>query len=187
MDRYNHDLGEDTDDTDDSPLIGSFSSCSPQYRKVTQSSRLGFSEEEDASSSSVQLKAFSRGDSGQSDHSESPLSHLDSSNFETPELEVAPSTSRSESVATSLPSTSAKTSSKESPSTSTGTSGSLKAQPACLSTPESSQTESDDVSPQIQRKRRLHNKENLPRFSISIEENKTRYIFMYYSTTKLIS
>lgn len=35
MDRYNHDLGggDDTDDTEDSPLFGSFSSYSPQYRK----------------------------------------------------------------------------------------------------------------------------------------------------------
>lgn len=34
MDRYNHDLaGEDTDDTDDTPVIGSFSSYTPQYRK----------------------------------------------------------------------------------------------------------------------------------------------------------
>ncbi|XP_036213998.2 microtubule-associated serine/threonine-protein kinase 1 isoform X2 [Bactrocera oleae] len=34
MDRYNHDLaGEDTDDTDDTPVFGSFSSLTPQYRK----------------------------------------------------------------------------------------------------------------------------------------------------------
>lgn len=35
-------------------------------------------------------------------------------------------------------------------------------------TPDSSQTESDDVSPQIQRKRRL--RENVPRFSISADD-----------------
>lgn len=39
------------------------------------------------------------------------------------------------------------------------------------STPESSQTESDDVSPQVQRKRRLHTREGLPRFSISTEDD----------------
>lgn len=41
-----------------------------------------------------------------------------------------------------------------------------------LSTPESSQTDSDDVSPQIQRKRRTgaHSRDLLPRFSISIED-----------------
>uniref|UniRef100_A0A1B0BXN9 non-specific serine/threonine protein kinase n=1 Tax=Glossina palpalis gambiensis TaxID=67801 RepID=A0A1B0BXN9_9MUSC len=34
MDRYNHDLaGDDTDDTDDIPVFGSFSSYTPQYRK----------------------------------------------------------------------------------------------------------------------------------------------------------
>ena len=34
MDRYNHDLaGEDTDDTEDMPSFGSFSSYTPQYRK----------------------------------------------------------------------------------------------------------------------------------------------------------
>ncbi|KAK6641086.1 hypothetical protein RUM44_012787 [Polyplax serrata] len=43
---------------------------------------------------------------------------------------------------------------------------------ALPSTPESSQTESDDVSPQVQRKRRLHNRDSLPRFAISVEEDK---------------
>lgn len=38
MDRYNHDMGgDDTDDTDDLPLIGSFGSYSPQYRKNNSS------------------------------------------------------------------------------------------------------------------------------------------------------
>ncbi|KAL1129727.1 hypothetical protein AAG570_012671 [Ranatra chinensis] len=42
-------------------------------------------------------------------------------------------------------------------------------------TPESSQTESDDVSPQIQRKRRMQNREalQLPKFSISVEDERT--------------
>lgn len=40
-----------------------------------------------------------------------------------------------------------------------------------VSTPESSQTDSDDVSPQIQRKRKnTHQRDMLPRFSISIED-----------------
>lgn len=40
------------------------------------------------------------------------------------------------------------------------------------STPESSQTDSDDVSPQIQRKRRSgHSRDILPRFSISVEDD----------------
>lgn len=38
MDRYNHELGgDDTDETEDSPLIGSFSSYSPQYRRQNSS------------------------------------------------------------------------------------------------------------------------------------------------------
>nr|CAD7196037.1 unnamed protein product [Timema douglasi] len=133
MDRYNHDIGEDTDDTDESPLFGSFSSCSPQYRKVQ--TRLGpFDELEDG----ILRKSFSRGDSGQSDHSESSPSNFEG-NPDTPEIE--------------------------------GIHDLSERKVANLSTPESSQTESDDVSPQIQRKRRLHSKEALPRFSISVEDN----------------
>lgn len=41
---------------------------------------------------------------------------------------------------------------------------------ACHSTPDSSQTESDDISPQIQRKRLAHNRDKLPRFSISFDD-----------------
>jgi hypothetical protein len=37
IDRYNHELEDDTDDTDDSPVFGLFSSCSPQYRKANVS------------------------------------------------------------------------------------------------------------------------------------------------------
>ncbi|XP_023711287.1 microtubule-associated serine/threonine-protein kinase 3 isoform X7 [Cryptotermes secundus] len=141
VDRYNHDIGEDTDDTDDSPLFGSFSSCSPQYRKVQ--TRLGVYEELEDSTA---RKSFSRGDSGQSDHSESSPSNLGST-VDTPEadgikelVEFAEQ-SRQKKIANPT-------------------------------TPESSQTESDDVSPQIQRKRRLHSKDSLPRFSISIEDNR---------------
>ncbi|XP_044740959.1 microtubule-associated serine/threonine-protein kinase 2 isoform X2 [Chrysoperla carnea] len=39
-DRYNHEVADDTDDTDDSPVFGSFSSCSPQYRKQTTAASL---------------------------------------------------------------------------------------------------------------------------------------------------
>jgi hypothetical protein len=140
MDRYNHDIGEDTDDTDDSPLFGSFSSCSPQYRKVQ--TRLGMFEDLEESSG---RKSFSRGDSGQSDHSESSPSNLGST-VDTPETDgVRELTDFPKKIANPT-------------------------------TPESSQTESDDVSPQIQRKRRLHNKDSLPRFSISIEDNRARYV-----------
>ncbi|KFB46761.1 hypothetical protein ZHAS_00014763 [Anopheles sinensis] len=42
-----------------------------------------------------------------------------------------------------------------------------------LSTPESSQTDSDDVSPQIQRKRKIVHNRILPKFSISIEDDQS--------------
>lgn len=143
-DRYNHDIGEDTDDTDESPLFGSFSSCSPQYRKVA--TRLGLFEELDDGS---YRKSLSRTDSGQSDHSESSPSNVGST-LDTPETDGSREVREQ-----------------------TDTSSQKKIiQP---STPESSQTESDDVSPQIHRKRRLHSKEALPRFSISVEDNVNRY------------
>lgn len=145
MDRYNHDIGEDTDDTDDSPLFGSFSSCSPQYRKVQ--TRLGIYEELEDSTA---RKSFSRGDSGQSDHSESSPSNLGST-VDTPETdsvrELVDFAEQGHQKKIANP-----------------------------TTPESSQTESDDVSPQIQRKRRLHSKDSLPRFSISIEDNHCRSV-----------
>jgi len=145
MDRYSHDIGDDTDDTDESPLFGSFSSCSPQYRKVQ--TRLGIYEELEDSTA---RKSFSRGDSGQSDHSESSPSNLGST-VDTPETdsvrELVDFTEQAHQKKIANP-----------------------------TTPESSQTESDDVSPQIQRKRRLHNKDSLPRFSISIEDNRSRCV-----------
>lgn len=43
-----------------------------------------------------------------------------------------------------------------------------------ISTPDSSQTDSDDVSPQIQRKRKnTHQRDILPRFSVSIEDEQS--------------
>lgn len=47
------------------------------------------------------------------------------------------------------------------------------AQRKLINTPESSQTDSDDVSPQIQRKRKTgHSRDPIPRFSISIEDDR---------------
>ncbi|XP_063220188.1 microtubule-associated serine/threonine-protein kinase 3 isoform X2 [Bacillus rossius redtenbacheri] len=136
MDRYNHEIGEDTDDTDDSPLFGSFSSCAPKFRRVH--TRIAPSElAEDVSSK----KSISRNDSGQSDHSESSPSVLDGTT-DTSEVEASYDNGTDRTIANQ-------------------------------STPESSQTESDDVSPQIQRKRRLHYKETIPQFSMSVEENRS--------------
>lgn len=54
IDRYNHDLEDDTDDTDDSPVFGLFSSCSPQYKKV-HSSRLNSTADLDTSTDSIRI------------------------------------------------------------------------------------------------------------------------------------
>lgn len=54
IDRYNHDLEDDTDDTDDSPVFGLFSSCSPQYRKV-HSSRISSTPDQDTGSDSIRI------------------------------------------------------------------------------------------------------------------------------------
>ncbi|XP_026473119.1 microtubule-associated serine/threonine-protein kinase 3 isoform X2 [Ctenocephalides felis] len=114
VDRYNHEIaGDDTDDTDDSKLFGSFSSCSPQYRKV-QSNRLSHTETEPSEGK----KSF-----------------------------VTSGLKKLQADLNQLSCASNKT----------------------TSTPESSQTDSDDVSPQIQRRRR-HTRDALPRFSVSVED-----------------
>lgn len=51
-----------------------------------------------------------------------------------------------------------------------------------FSTPESSQTDSDDVSPQIQRKRKtIHARDVLPRFSISIDDDHNRLVSCFFT------
>lgn len=55
MDRYNHDIGDDTDDTDESPLFGSFSSYSPQSRKISQTRPPNFNPESETDSLKKQL------------------------------------------------------------------------------------------------------------------------------------
>lgn len=51
MDRYSHEIEDDTDDTDDSPVFGLFSSCSPQYRK-THGSKLNITSDSSSIKSS---------------------------------------------------------------------------------------------------------------------------------------
>lgn len=55
MDRYNHDMigGDDTDEQDDSPIFGSFSSYSPQYRKTYYSTSSPSSTSSSISSTSI--------------------------------------------------------------------------------------------------------------------------------------
>ncbi|XP_059610760.1 microtubule-associated serine/threonine-protein kinase 3 [Phlebotomus argentipes] len=180
MDRYNHDLGdEDTDETEDTPLFGSFSSYSHHFRKQQCSSRLTLS---NTSMESDELKKITTPELRKLD----VKSHRSIRMPSTPDTDYLPELLNTpdreeiktihqylrqqeqqrqtsfESVAnkhlppaafdgkkTPLPAPSRKT----------------------LSTPESSQTDSDDVSPQIQRKRKTgHSREILPRFSISIED-----------------
>ncbi|KAG8238601.1 hypothetical protein J437_LFUL018447 [Ladona fulva] len=168
IDRYNHDISEDTDDTEDSPHFATFSSCLPRYRKVQ--TKAGPSEEstsEGDGSIQKQSSSVSRGDSGQSDHSESPPSNACSAT-ETPDTERdgdvegvhSQKKGKSFSQISVLCGNSSVSEKKEN-------------SPAhAQSTPDSSQTESEDISPQIQRRRRLHTREALPRFSISVDEDR---------------
>lgn len=113
MERYNHDIGEDTDETEESFSLGTFSSCSPQYKKVQSQ----LSSQSSLDKTPPRKSSEKDETSSTSDVSSSPVAHV------------------------------------------------------VTSTPESSQTESDDISPQVQRKRRLH-KENIPRLSVSIDDEK---------------
>lgn len=120
MDRYNHDLDDDTDEMEDSPTFGSFSSCSTRYRKAHN--KLSWGDE-----------------AGSSSHECSPLALPP-----TPDTEEAPLIRVAEKT-----------------------------------TEESLTEESDEISPQVRRRRRLHSaKDTLPRFSISIEDEKCRLEFI---------
>ncbi|GFR17990.1 hypothetical protein TNCT_482852 [Trichonephila clavata] len=86
-DRYCHELedSEDLDDPDESSLFSSFSSCSPQFRKVYSRVERELEEEHMLQHTKEEYrKSFSRSDSNTSDHSESPNS-LMGSLAETPE------------------------------------------------------------------------------------------------------
>ncbi|XP_042224337.1 microtubule-associated serine/threonine-protein kinase 3-like isoform X4 [Homarus americanus] len=164
LDRYNHELEEDSEEGGEGGAFPSFSSYSPRYHKFTSSHSADApqldssfqvrkqnetSTEGGAEGADVGRGIVSRGDSGHSDQSESSRSTLESST-NTPDTE-----------------------SQDLPVTPDVNAGKLEGVPVCQSTPESSQTESEDVSPQVQRRRRLHShsRDSLPRFSISGEED----------------
>ncbi|XP_069960407.1 microtubule-associated serine/threonine-protein kinase 3 isoform X7 [Cherax quadricarinatus] len=167
LDRYNHELEEDSEEGGEGGAFPSFSSCSPRYHKFTSSQSADASQLD----SSFQLQRetsgeggqeldsgrglVSRGDSGHSDQSESSRSTLESST-NTPDNE-----------------------NQDLPVTLDVSGSKLDGGPVCQSTPESSQTESEDVSPQVQRRRRLHShsRDSLPRFSISGEEDWLSLLF----------
>lgn len=189
MDRYNHDLGEDTDDTDDSPLFGSFSSYSPQSRKISQTRLPLFNTSEPELDFS--RKQLFRGESDASDAQLSPgFANPTSIAVKTIQKNILtdrvvqpvatknssfydPAEKTEKSDDTNAATTSATTSTTFVPrdtSIANRKNNSGDALSVSLSTPDSSQTESDDVSPQIQRKRHSHTRDKLPRFSISIDD-----------------
>lgn len=195
MDRYNHDLGDDTDDTDDSPLFGSFSSYSPQSRKISQTRppQLNPDVDPDASKKQLfrtelegtfaQLSLGSNAPSAASPLSKLAEAHLFSqSSFEKhhrPPLLSVKSNSYAESQKTDRSHVVSSSSSCTTPGTAISSSnesqltivkGAPEGTSINLSTPDSSQTESEDISPQIQRKRHTHSRDKLPRFSISIDD-----------------
>ncbi|XP_022176732.1 microtubule-associated serine/threonine-protein kinase 3 isoform X2 [Myzus persicae] len=124
-DRYSHEIDEDTDD--DSLILGTFSSCSPQFKKVA--SKLSMSNEYSSLSPSVNYKDDS-------------LS-INTGMFDT-------SASEGETVDESLKSPVAK-----------------------KTTIDKSQNEDNESNTQISRRRRLYSKESIPKFSISIEDDRS--------------
>nr|XP_012151796.1 PREDICTED: microtubule-associated serine/threonine-protein kinase 3 isoform X6 [Megachile rotundata] len=181
MDRYNHDIGDDTDDTDDSPLFGSFSSYSPQSRKISQTRPPQLNPESESDSSKKQLFR------SELERTVAQLS-LGSNNSTTPPSKLIESTPSDKSRFSSSikSSTSSETPPKPDKSNTsfaspaTVTSGEsqltviknnqIEGTSINLSTPDSSQTESEDISPQIQRKRHVHSRDKLPRFSICVDD-----------------
>ncbi|KAG4079765.1 hypothetical protein HA402_014896 [Bradysia odoriphaga] len=185
MDRYNHDLaGEDTDETEDSPLIGSFSSYSPQYRRQN-SSRFPnqFSDNVGAAMSpnlsSHDVKLLTRPE----------LRKLDiPTNFKmpsTPDTESFPDLNTPDRDDIKSFQQYLKQQQSQPLASKLSTIDNRKlvdlhqisslASRKTISTPESSQTDSDDVSPQIQRKRKTGHRDILPRFSISVEDEHTGF------------
>ncbi|XP_055679138.1 microtubule-associated serine/threonine-protein kinase 3 isoform X2 [Lutzomyia longipalpis] len=183
MDRYNHDLGdEDTDETDDTPLFGSFSSYTHHFHKQHCSPHLTIPYGSSSSVGNDEMKKISTPELRKLDIK----SHRSVRMPSTPDTEYLPellNTPDREEIKTihqylrqqeqqrqlsieavankHLPPTAFNIKKTSLPAPSRKT----------LSTPESSQTDSDDVSPQIQRKRKTgHSKDILPRFSISIED-----------------
>ncbi|CAG7835410.1 unnamed protein product [Allacma fusca] len=152
VDRYQHDLEVDTDDTDDSPLFG-FSSCSQRYRKTQNRTRLAdngnapSTDRQDSSGTGSDGSiTYSKSDSGTPSSANNINSSSDRSHDKiktkagVPAAEEPQSQEKDKSCPAKLITQ--------------------------LSTPESSQTESEEVSPQLHRRRRAH-RESLPRFSIS--------------------
>jgi len=188
MDRYNHDLGDDTDDTDDSPLFGSFSSYSPQSRKISQTRPPQFNSDAESDASKKQLfrteleGTFAQLSLGSIVSSVTPPSKLaDPQSAQSSEKHRPVSSSsvknssenrtdKLNTMSSSCVTSSTTISSSNEPQLSVIKSSQAERTSINLSTPDSSQTESEDISPQIQRKRHTHSRDKLPRFSISVDD-----------------
>ena len=191
MDRYNHDIGDDTDDTDDSPLFGSFSSYSPQSRKISQTRPPQFNSDAESDASKKQLfrtefeGTFAQLSLGSIASSVAPPSKLaDPQSAQSSEKHRPPSSSVKNISCAENQTRTDKFNITSSSCVTSGTTISSSNEPQLssvkntqaertsinLSTPDSSQTESEDISPQIQRKRHTHSRDKLPRFSISVDD-----------------
>merc|ERR1719309_1449261 len=183
------------DSLEDAPLFRSFSSCSPRYRKVHAKdstallrhsiSRCESSDQSDALSlSSISGTSLgsspSSGNAGTSDNSKIVANNSNSPELRRPaeieNLSRAVNTKSCPELESMVANAGLKI-----PSTVGGTivaetkvlSDSKNASPAAqqsFSTTESSQTDSENSSPQLHRRRKHHNREQLPKFSISLEE-----------------
>lgn len=177
MDRYNHDLGDDTDDTDDSPLFGSFSSYSPQSRKISQTRPPQLNPDAESDATKKQLFRY------ELERTVAQLSLGSNASSVTPPSKLADEKHRplSSIKNTSCTENQNRTDKSNTSATSTTISNNesqltalknaqMEGMSINLSTPDSSQTESEDISPQIQRKRHTHSRDKLPRFSISVDD-----------------
>nr|XP_033341313.1 microtubule-associated serine/threonine-protein kinase 3 isoform X2 [Megalopta genalis] len=177
MDRYNHDIGDDTDDTDDSPLFGSFSSYSPQSRKISQTRPPQLNPESESDASKKQLfrteleRTVAQLSLGSSAMVTPPSKLTDSGPFE----KSRPSSSIKGNACLETPPKADKSNASFSSPVPTSSGDSqltvikntqIEGTSINLSTPDSSQTESEDISPQIQRKRHVHSRDKLPRLDL---------------------
>ncbi|BES90993.1 Microtubule-associated serine threonine-protein kinase [Nesidiocoris tenuis] len=147
LDRYSHDISGDESEGS-SVQLGGFSSCSPQYRKVQSklASSPSTSIENPFPKHAAAKKIVFANDAAV--HGSDGKSDPDGCKNKTEDLlAVEPSPPPPPPPL-----------------------------PLHLTTPDSSQTESDDVSPQIQRKQRRL-RDNVPRFSISGDEETSTYGF----------
>jgi len=193
--RYNHteaDTDTETrssaeDSLEDAPLFRSFSSCSPRYRKVHAKdstallrhsiSRCESSDHSDALSLSS-ISGTSLGSSPGSSNAKDKPTKLETVNSQSPELRRPAEIENLTRAANTkscpeLESMVASSGLKIPTTVGGGKAGAETIPPAStsFSTTESSQTDSESSSPQLHRRQRKHtNREQLPKFSISLEE-----------------